>query len=73
MKEPDPQIKSKGFDLQVAGIRESCKDDPQGMFESLIEEYKDEDYFSSDMDEQIDRLNAFAYIGTTTMKHMAMM
>ncbi len=66
-------MKSKLFDSRVAGIRESCKDDPPGTFKSLMEEYKDEDYFSSDMDEQIDQLKAFAYIGTTAMKHMALM
>ncbi len=50
-------------------IRESCKDDRPETFESLIEEYKDEDYFSSDTDKQVDRLTAFAYTGTTAMKH----
>ncbi len=34
-----------------------------------MEEYKDEDYFSMDTDEQVDRLVAFSYAGTTAMKH----
>ncbi len=34
-----------------------------------MEEYKDEDYFSSDTDEQVNRLIDFAYEGTTAMKH----
>ncbi len=35
----------------------------------FVEEYQDEDYFSMDTDEQVDWLIAFAYEGTTAMKH----
>ncbi len=59
---------STGFHSRVEGIRDSCKDDP-AMFESLMEEYNDEEYFSSDTGKQVDRLVAFAYTGTTAMKH----
>ncbi len=38
------------------------------MFTHLIENYKDEDYFSSDTDEKVDRLVMFAYVGNTAMQ-----
>ncbi len=63
------QMESRCFNERVALIRESCDDDRPGTFEALMDAYKDEDYFSSDMDTQIDRLTAFAYTGTTGMKH----
>ncbi len=37
------------------------------MFEALIQNYKDEEYFSSDMDERINKLSAFGYVGNTAM------
>ncbi len=43
------------------------------MFTLLIENYKDEDHFSTDMDEKVDGLVAFAYIGTTAMQQTAPM
>ncbi len=47
-------MKSKHFNSRIADIRESCKDDIPGTFTHLMENYKDEDYFSSDTDEQVD-------------------
>ncbi len=38
-----------------------------------MENYRDEDYFSSDTDERITKLVAFAYVGTTAMQQMAPM
>ncbi len=62
------QFKSKCFDEHMACIREECKDDASGnVFKALIENYHDEDYFSTDTDERIDKLAAFGYTGTTTM------
>ncbi len=67
-KKYDPKCKSRCFNQCVANIRETCKEDPPAMFTHLIENYKDEDYFSSDTDEKVDRLVAFAYIGNTAMQ-----
>ncbi len=50
-------------------MRESCDSDRPGTFEALVDTYRDEDYFSSNTDKQIDRLTAFAYTGMTAMKH----
>ncbi len=53
----------------MALIREECKNDETGnMFEVLIQNYKDDEYFSSDTDERINKLSDFGYIGTTAMK-----
>ncbi len=38
------------------------------MFEALIQNYKDEEYFSSDTDERSNQLSAFGNIGTTSMR-----
>ncbi len=62
-------MESRRFNERVDLIRESCGSDRPGTFEALVETYRDEDYFSSDTDTQIDRLTAFAYTGTTAMKH----
>ncbi len=62
-------MESKRFNEHIELIRESCSGDRPGTIEALVEMYRDEDYFSSDTDTQIDRLTAFAYTGTTAMKH----
>ncbi len=52
----------------MAHIREECKSQALGnTFEALIQNYHDEDYFSTDTDERIDKLVAFGYTGTTAM------
>ncbi len=62
-------MQSQRFNERVQLWRESCGDDRPGTIEAIVDAYKDEDYFSSDTDKQIDRLTAFAYTGTTAMKH----
>ncbi|MCP4604630.1 MAG: hypothetical protein GY847_29605, partial [Proteobacteria bacterium] len=62
-------MESRRFNERVDLIRESCYSDRPGAFEALVDAYRDEDYFSSNMDTQINRLTVFAYTGTTAMKH----
>ncbi len=61
-------FESRRFNDHVANIKEECKDDPS-MFRHLIENYHDEDYFSTDMDERVTQLVAFGYVGTTAMRN----
>ncbi len=65
-REYSDKFESKHFNEHVAHIREECKDDAS-TFRHLIENYHDEDYFSTDMDERIDKLVAFGYAGTTAI------
>ncbi len=66
-REYSAKFKSKHFNEQVAHIREECKDDPS-TFKHLIVNYHDEDYFSTDTDERIDKLARLGYVGTTAMR-----
>ncbi len=67
-REYSDKFESKRFNDHVAHIREECKNEPSGnTFEALIQNYHDEDYFSTDMDERLDKLVAFGYAGTTAM------
>ncbi len=65
-REYSDKFESKHFNDHVANIREGCKDD-SSTFKYLIENYHDEDYFSTDTDERVTQLVTFGYVGTTAM------
>ncbi len=46
--QPDPRVCSKCYDDHMAGIREGCT--KENMFQVLIENYEDFDYYSMDTD-----------------------
>ncbi len=65
-REYSDKFESRHFNEHVANIREECKDDPSTL-RHLMENYHDEDYFSTDTDERVTQLVAFGYVGTTAM------
>ncbi len=64
------KFQSKRFDDRVAWIRESCKDDHPNPIEEILDTYEDEEYYSTDTDEQVDHMALLCHVGLPTMRQL---